>query len=801
MNTQEGLQQDDPEDGKDIVSRPIAAHSNLEALQEVQIQQHDEAAPPSAAISTGSLTRSTSHDKIEGTDPPEATDLVAGEEVIAPQNALPLPSSLESEHLTWKQKTGIVAIYVLVVGNVVILLTIGLLAFLWFADIRNPTWHSLIVRNWLSRTIAIISEALKQAVGFQIGVCSAMLAALALERFEVRLEKAASVSMMRGSVLGSGAIFSLLRDQRKSWHIRGKLKTSLPILITIFALVYSFTQAVTIILVSDVGLQQLPGWPRTSLTPFGLTWNWNFTLSNRPSTNTVQRSTTWLRKPQIYPTFAEYTEPPFVAKGVSDTGVTLRAFLPLAAATDRQDIHRYVGKSTVLDARVTCQVPNLQGEIIKSTTNNLYVNGSFTASRSTPRLGNFTQIMTPALNYLSNISIPFSCVAPTTEAIVADSKQWRITICQLGEGGGTSTYSGGLISEFRPLSWLPTPGSLFRIAKNSTEFGTAYLVLNVSLGSQQNWQAVTETGATPPSFSEHGEWRDLVYSGSSLVLSLTLCYSAFDTADIPVTIVSESNRTEPLPTYPLSDRRYRFDAVRKQLGQYRSRQTLAERGLLELQRQRSSWLAEGDETSPLDPVLRQFADMSGPDASGNHPNLTAIMWESSQCPSPSTFSYVVNPWICPDFMHVWLFQEIIQTGGSVAFGLQSLITVLASLAYYDQLAQFDKIENVEQTYFVTANTALRYRGFLAVAVVMAVHVILVTLVVLMFLRQTRYSMLGNTWQALAQVITDQMVDYVDMASGMSDEQVTKCMKERGEGAGRVGVDRVDDTGKIGLVTL
>lgn len=46
-----------------------------------------------------------------------------------------------------------------------------------------------------------------------------------------------------------------------------------------------------------------------------------------------------------------------------------------------------------------------------------------------------------------------------------------------------------------------------------------------------------------------------------------------------------------------------------------------------------------------------------------------------------------------------LVQEILKTNGSIAFALQTMITLLTSMAYYDQMGQFDKWTQAELTSF------------------------------------------------------------------------------------------------------
>ncbi|KAJ4363628.1 hypothetical protein N0V83_009924 [Neocucurbitaria cava] len=419
------------------------------------------------------------------------------------------------------------------------------------------------------------------------------------------------------------------------------------------------------------------------------------------------------------------------------------------------------------------------------------------------KLANFTETLTRAPNesvYTFNHTapIPFECLAPTWDAekYNGPTDQWRISICQLGEAGGRSSVAGGLVSEFRDSASVPTADTAPEQRGNPGNFGNAYLVLNVSLGSEEQWQAVTENGATPPLFSVRGEWLDLLYSDARQALSVTLCYTAFDSADIPVKISGDKNRTEPLPTYLLKENRYYFDAVRQQLGQHRDTQTLADRNILSLVRQRESWLAQDDEIPPLEPFLRSASDI---DNIGDA-ILSAILWESKECVAVGNSD--VDLGICPELMHVWLFQEIVRTGGSIAFALQSLITVLAGLAYYDQLAQFDKIDDsVAITRFITTNVPQRIGGFVAVTVVMVVYMLLVTVVLWLFLTQSRFSLLGNTWQCISQVVTEHTTDYVDAGSTLTDTQMGKVMQGRGEARNRVGLWKVGGTGNIGLKEL
>jgi hypothetical protein len=572
-------------------------------------------------------------------------------------------------------------------------------------------------------------------------------------------------------------------------------------------MILGLIQATTIVLISDIGLTSVPGKAISVGIPIGMTYQTTNTDAS-PRNEVLPRYTTWLSKPPFYPTFAEYSEAPFIADGVSDTGVTLRAFLPFAASQDRQSIQSYTGKTTVLDSRVTCQVPELDGETLQMSSDSyaMTLTGSVSATRNTPRLGNFTlKLEHPTDSEAAwidvyNTSVPFRCLIPTTNLGELNTvpDQWRITLCQLGEGGlnATTSISGGLVSEFKPLDSPPAPGNFSQYFESSFSYGTAYLALNVTLGSGYTWRAITDepSPVAPPAYSENGEWLDLVYSNGGLILGVTLCYSAFDTADIPVLISSKTNRTEATTSFDFTNARYQFGAVRNQLGQ-ETGQTLEERGVLQLEKS-PSWIANSSELPPVEPFMRDFANMAGPGGEGNNPNYTATLWQTTDLPNNQDTS-----WLEPDDNHIWLFQEIMSTGGSVAFGLQSMITILASMAYYDQFAQFDNTQIVEVVSFVTVNIRQHYWGFVAVCTVLTIHLILVVVIVTTFANGSRFSMLGNTWQSIAQIVTDETRNYLDIASMRTDDDIADKIKGDGKEESLVHVRQVGTSQRVGVTAL
>lgn len=694
----------------------------------------------------------------------------------SPMAKQPHTSPLPAPTLSRKDRLGICTILFFTVGTALLLAAWGCLCFFWFGNDTNTLWRKVTAGDWLIKAVTICAEVIKQAISFQIGAAIAMAAAIALETFNVLYQHAASLTMMRATA-SSGTVWILL------WHqivgvYSARTKKSLSLLLLVFLLtsVYCLAQVISVLLISDIGPGSITGASRPVNTTFG--FNYNST-----DLQTISQAVTWTRVASIYPTFAEYFEPPYVADGVSDTGLTLRAFLPFKDLQDRETLQEYVGSSTVIDARVSCQVPYLTGGMVSlnGTNDRVIVDGALTPTRYTPRLANAT--------YSSNYSstTPFSCAAPL---LSDDGSQWPLSFCQLqteptGDKFLPITVSGGLISEFLNMStWLD-----LELQGNPNVYGSAYLVLNLTLGSESQWfealNGFSGDRFSPPAYSERGEWLDLVFSNGELILSATLCYTAFDQADLPINISSGANRTEFVPSFNYSASRYSFTPLREQFGQY-STWSVADRGVLAMQNQ--SWLTSADEMAGGDsePYLRRYASFAtGQPGAGT--NISGIMVTGGL-----DGDYVLTP----DIMHVWLVQEILQNGGSVAFALQSMITLLSSMTYYDNLGNFDKSGEVQLTFFTASNIILSSRGFVTVTAAIAVHFVLVAVVLYLFLARTKFSRLGATWAALAHGANGETRKYLETADASGDGDIKKQMGKNNDTDVLIGIRAVE--GRIGV---
>lgn len=579
---------------------------DLSRQEEVAFPSHEETQdqPEDVLESSTALVREWSHAQ-------------PGQDARTP---LPKPQS-------WKEKLGTFAIVGLIAGSVLLCASIGTLAFIWFGNPAIPAWKEITARNWLSKAISICIGVIQQVMMLQLGIVTATLASLALESRDVVIGDVASVSAMRATATSTG-VFVMAWQHLSRRSLRSARHSKGFFLIVSAALLWCLSQFLLLILLTDVSLRSTAGLVSTVHLPYNLHYNectpdGNCVGSTQfvvyPSTEFIYPSTgAWNRKVSKYTSFAEYSEPPYEADGVIDTGVTLRAFLPFGTAQSRESLESYKGKATVLDARVTCQVPQIKNATVNY---DRKFRGSLTATRKTPRLANVTldngsnarSFEDPVV--YSDPSKPFDCVVNWSRdsgSLNPRADQWAISLCQLWQTGVTedTIHFGGLVSEFDD----PTQVDEYF---NST----AYLYLNYTLGEPEDLlQSVDSRGfinqthriLVAEASHERGEWLDLTFSNSSIVISASICYAAFDLADVDVSISSQSNRTESRlePIFDQKTSTYTFNELRYAMGQDRSL-SLEKRGILQLEKR--DWQAE-NHTDPSSLVSsffpRLIADIS-----------------------------------------------------------------------------------------------------------------------------------------------------------------------------------------------
>ena len=442
-------------------------------------------------------------------------------------------------------RVGISALGSLCVTTVITVAVIAFYTFLWLGKENNYIWHHIMINGWAPRAITIPSLILRAATGLQLGVMSAMLAALALENGSVRLQDAAILSILRASRgTPRKLLLPLISGLKLEWsatRLRCCVITATTGVMVLGSILLQFTST---ILLSDLRLGQLPGNTYTSAVFYDFMYtpepasNYGTSLGGyalqfadypaRIGVSTVQRN------PPAYPTFGEYSQPVESSSvGIDDTGILLRAFLPFSDAQSRQSVRNYSGKAMVLDSRVSCQRPELTGLYFESGTSD------FTAGQVVNLLG----IVSPSLPKADRLwtpgPIPFNC----TYVIGNDT----LSICSLqgsmslATGASLANRGGGLISEFANITNVSLLQSFSQDRTAFITWGTPFVVLHIEKTffdpskittlteddlSSVAWNgSFANTSITIEPGTASSIWTNMSFSEGRSKASLSLCYT------------------------------------------------------------------------------------------------------------------------------------------------------------------------------------------------------------------------------------------------------------------------------------
>ncbi|KAF8245389.1 hypothetical protein K440DRAFT_662846 [Wilcoxina mikolae CBS 423.85] len=602
----------------------------------------------------------------------------------------------------WYQRLGSNGFRVLSLGTIVILAGFSFLFFLWRRDSTSLTWKYIVVTGWASQSATLTIELISLVLAAQVGIATSMLASIALESFQVTLPEAAAISIIRYTNMGPNDLASALKAGMRRKDFMTATAMVFPLVVTTF-----LSQFMSTILLRDMAVGDVAGESQVkalrTMKPIG--GNGTIDFSNR-------KDYYWMLKPPRYPAFAEYSTNHTLEDGVSDTGSTLRAFLPLATSAERTRLHSYSGDATVFDSRVVCMPPNFTSVMAEGNGNEQGYDG-FDIIRLVGRFGLIKKL--PEGVWIRHKwppeGYPFNCSASlplATEEQQDITPQIPLTLCLWHAG-----QNGGLTSELQ-----------------SSSGGWTYIVINTT-GSRAGWYSLLKSqNVTNWYFTERDEWMEChPTNNTEYKLSVSLCTADFSTATFPIHAISSSPRTEPEIDWDFSRNSFSTISIRQQLIK-NSTDTTDSRGLLTLDVQaKHSW-------KEMKKVIQNFTQETygaGHDWAATT-NVTAMM--CTHCydsPVHSSGTKWVNP------SHVSLFQDILRTTGRPALAIQAHFTTMVQMVYYDRLPTNQNFSLVVMDEFVQVTLPNSFRGFTTVFVLVVVHLLLLLGVTRKFLSNVKFS--------------------------------------------------------------
>ena len=118
-----------------------------------------------------------------------------------------------------------------------------------------------------------------------------------------------------------------------------------------------------------------------------------------------------------------------------------------------------------------------------------------------------------------------------------------------------------------------------------------------------------------------------------------------------------------------------------------------------------------------------------------------------------------------------LFQNIINTTGRAAVAIDTYLAILSRWWYYYLFPRFDVPGYVDIVFVAEIVLPLHWRGIIAVLVLVGVNTIVMWIIAVLYVRRTRFSLAGNYWHAIAQLISKETIPLLDKGSEVKDEDL------------------------------
>jgi len=670
---------------------------------------------------------------------------------------------------TWLERLGRKGLAILLIGDAFIFACVGVLAFLWIESSRaiagqEPAlfWRLIVDRGFMTQTVTIVSAVMRVALGFQVGLVTTMLAALILEQMGTSIPNAPLLSIIRVVAVEPQNLFVAAPLRQ----LQG-VKLLLAPAILLAGIIATLSQFTSTILVSDFQIATVSGVRNISTVPL--------LYKNGTRSNAGYWGVDFFKSnPSAHWRFAEYKLPPLAGDGFDDTGETYRAFLPFSLANERESLEAYTGPAMAIDARVICFPPRFfDVNVTKPRGENAYIQGyfAFDAAESNPFLIPSSQLVTEGPWYF-NTTLQMS----TSDTEFSKTRFWKTTLWvnRIGIPDGvltTPSLRGVIPSIIDPSSYL-------------------YMFLNTTA-------EIREVLGRNDSFTDNftytvgGPWSHSFLPSGVELFSGSVCYAG-GTSAIPgarnVTMLGKATRPEPRLDWSQSVGFFDTEDIRRQLGALPEGALLSgeDRDILSLEfhgKNDTDMVFVFGAVGPL--IVEQFP-FRAPSQSLNE-TRPFNDFQATMIPIDQGTLGILDVAVHP--AHTTVFQDILRTTGRPALALQAFMTRFLQMVYYQDLKAQD---NMMEATFINSSQVLvpaRWNGFIIIMAMLVAHILLVKAAATEFLARTKSTMLGNAWQAVAQVVSEKTLPILHRADGMTDKEVVQWINERPYRSETIGIVR------------
>ncbi|KAK7923544.1 hypothetical protein PG985_007615 [Apiospora marii] len=665
------------------------------------------------------------------TQPPEyepVHDASVNDDVDTP-GSHKTPSNTPTKHRGrrfWR-RVGKKGLIIIPFGSLLLLASIIFLQFLWLQarkakDGKEPhkLWKTIVFREWITRTVTITAVLMRSVITAQAAVIASMVAAIVVEA-SVHISQLPILSIARAVNISpttlATPIYTNARLTSRYFH-------SLLVITTCFLAIGG--QFISTLLLSDFQITSIESLPISKMRRVG---------SDSVMGSDSDQNKPWTQAPQAFWRFAEVRVPnQKTPPNIIDTGATARAAIPWLDEKSRVDLSFYKGKAATWDARVICFSPMLEevNLVVKNgsrkldtetslTTEEIIIQGSLAYDYTYSPLHRKEDISTDSIN----------CT------LVRDSP---VVIC-------------AIYNDFIPDSLL-----VDNVESRDEEKATSFLVFK---SIQRRFMSHTDLEAYSNITFSHGQsdhdwtirrdgpWTTSLNSSGDQIFALSYCCTDPTIYYLDVAMNGTLEGSEPtielLWPHELQEddqkvtKGSQSGPLRRQLGATLENLTPQDRGILSLD------ISETDQDSLL-------------------PSLGALR---SLAANPAYTFDGTPAWEMHDF-HKRLLLDIIEETGNPALAIQSLATTLNHMGYY--ASSYSWSNNTSITYVTSKSMSIPVgrAGFMSVIAIVAAHLVILFVTSVLFIQRTKATLIGNPWQSIAQVVSDDTLPILTRLDGLED---------------------------------
>ena len=118
--------------------------------------------------------------------------------------------------------------------------------------------------------------------------------------------------------------------------------------------------------------------------------------------------------------------------------------------------------------------------------------------------------------------------------------------------------------------------------------------------------------------------------------------------------------------------------------------------------------------------------------------------------NPRRFQYRSHP------VQAAVFRDVLAFTTQLSQAMQAYITTQFQMRYYDLLIQFDKLDTATVVASVPVGIPVRYTALIIMGAILCFHLIFVFIILYLFLIGTKVTRLGDTWQAISQLQSEEI---------------------------------------------